>query len=85
MACAMLAGGDVLGNVALLEPDHDDFLDAGLVQRLDLGRADRGALLEHQRPLTQGMNGDAADRVRRTGRTELHAAFFLFRQTAAAR
>ena len=68
------AGGDVFGNVALLEPDHDDFLDAGLVERLDLGRADRGALLQHQRSLAQGMNGDAANRVRRAGGTEFHAA-----------
>src|ERR1019366_1066611 len=51
--------------------------DAGAGQRLDLGRTDRGALLEHQRSLTQGVNGDAADRVRRTGGTELHAAASL--------
>ena len=69
------AGGrDILGDVAVLEPHHHDFLDAGVGQRLDFSRADRGALLEYQRSLTQGMNGDAADCVRRTGGTEFHAA-----------
>ena len=67
-------GGVVFGDVALLQPHHDDFLDARLVERLDLGRADRGALLEHQRTLPQRMHGDAANRVGRTGGTELHAA-----------
>ena len=69
------AGGrDVFGDVALLQPHHDDFLNAGLVERLDLGRPDRGALLQHQRTLPQRVDGDAANRVGRTGGAELHAA-----------
>ena len=49
-------------------------LTPALSSAVDLGGADRGALLQHQRSLTQGMDGDAADRVGRTGGTELHAA-----------
>src|SRR5207253_7079619 len=67
-------GGDVLGDVALLQPHHDDLFDTRLLERLDFSRADRGALLEHQCPLPQRMHGDAANRVGRTGGTELHAA-----------
>jgi len=65
---------DVFGDVTLFEPHHDDFLDAGAPERLDLGGTDRGALLQHQRSLTQGVDGNPANRFRRTGRTELHAA-----------
>ncbi len=70
-------GGHVFGDVALLQPHHDDFLHAGLVERLDFRGTDRGALLEHQRTLPQRMHGDAANRVGRTGGTELHAACHL--------
>src|SRR5205807_6912132 len=66
--------GLVFGDVALLQPHHDHFRHAGLVERLDLGRSDRGALLEHQGSLTERMYGDPANRLGRTGRTELHAA-----------
>ena len=65
---------DVFRDVTLFEPHHDDFLDPGAGERLDLGRADRGAFLQHQRSLAERVNGDAADRLHRTGRTELHAA-----------
>ena len=67
-------GGDILGDLALLKPHHDDFLDPGAVQRLDFGGTDRGALLQHQRTLAQGVNRDATNRVGRTGGAELHAA-----------
>ena len=77
-ACAMLAAATSSETSPVLQPHHDDFLDAGLVERLDLGGADRGALLQHQRSLTQGVDGDAADRVGRTGGTEFHAACFFF-------
>ena len=70
----MLAAATSSETSPVLQPHHDDFLDAGLVERLDLGGTDRGALLQHQRALTQGVDGDAADRVGRTGGTELHAA-----------
>src|SRR5262249_7207684 len=66
--------GSVLGDVAWLQPHDDDVLDAGLLERGDFGRADRGALLQHQRSVTKGVDGDPANRLRRTGRTELHAA-----------
>ena len=70
-------GGDVFGDVAVFEPHDHDFLDARAVQRLDLCGADRGALLQHQRSLTQGVDGDAANRVPWTGGAELHAAASL--------
>ena len=73
----------IFRDVAVFQPDHDDLLDAGLAQRLHLGGTDRGALLEHQRSLTQGVNGDAADRVRRAGGTEFHAAFSLGNRNCA--
>jgi len=75
--------GHIFRDVAVFEPDHDDLLDAGLAQRLDLGGTDRGAFLEHQRSLAQGVNGDAADRVRRAGGTEFHAAFSLGNRNCA--
>ena len=74
---------DVFGNVALLQPHHHDFLHARSGQRLDLGVADGGAFLEHQRSLPQGVHGDAADRVRRAGGTEFHAAFSLGNRNCA--
>src|SRR4029077_19563271 len=55
-------------------PHDDDFLNACLVERLDLGGADRCALLQHQRPLAQGVDGHPANRLGRTGSTDLHAA-----------
>src|SRR5581483_5778779 len=64
----------VFRNLARLEPHDDDFLNPRLVQRLYLGGSDRRAFLEHQRALTQGMNGDAADGISRTGRAKFHAA-----------
>src|SRR6202790_5542361 len=67
-------GGTVLGDVAVFEPHHDNFLDAGLGERVDFARPDRGAFLQHQRSLPQGVHGDAANRVGRTGGAELHAA-----------
>ncbi len=61
-------------------------LTPALVERRDLGRADRGAFLEHQQALPQRMHGDAANRVGRTGGTELHAACsFAVSSAAAAR
>src|SRR5207253_7921461 len=44
------------------------------VQRLHFGRTNRSALLQHERTLAQGVNRDAANRVLRNGRPELHAA-----------
>jgi len=44
---------------------------------LDLGVTDRGAFLQHQRSLTQRMDGNPADRLHRTGGAELHAAASL--------
>ena len=76
-------GGRVFGNIAVVQTHHHDFADAGAGQRLDFGRADGGALLEHQRSLAKRMNGDAADRVRRAGRTELHAAASLGSRSCA--
>src|SRR3954469_19322529 len=65
---------DVLGDVALLHPHHDDLFDAAALQRLDLGRPDRRSLLQHQRSLAQGVDGYPADRVLGARRAELHAA-----------
>src|ERR1700682_1761646 len=74
-ACAMLAAAEASGtSPAPVGPPHDDCLRPGAGQRLDFSGADRGALLEHQRSLTQGVNGDAADRVRRTGGAAFYAA-----------
>src|SRR6185437_3283254 len=67
-------GRHVLGNLALLEPHHDDLFDAGILQRFDLARADGRAFLQDKRSLAQGMDGHPANRFSRTGRTELHAA-----------
>ena len=67
-------GGDILGDLALLKPHHDDFLDPGAIQRLGFGGTDRGALLQHQRTLAEGVNRDATNRVGRKGGAELHAA-----------
>src|SRR6185295_4799505 len=66
--------GGVFGNVVRFEPYNDDFFHARLFQRGNLGSADRGALLQHQRALTQRVHGDAADRVLWARRTKLHAA-----------
>ena len=67
-------GGDVLGDIAGLHPHHDDVVDAGALERLDLGSADGRALLENQRSLAQGVDGDPADRIPGARRTEFHAA-----------
>src|SRR5258707_13934863 len=70
-------GSDVFGDIALLQPHHDDFLDAGLCQRLDFARTNGRAFLQHQRALAQRMHGDAANRVGRTGGPALPASWFF--------
>ena len=64
-----LAGRDILGNVAGLEPRHHDLVDAGRAQRRDFRLADRGAFLEHQAGLA-----DRMDRGRSLGLFERNGA-----------
>ena len=55
-----LGRGLVLGHVARLEPRHHDVLDAGRLQRRNLGGPDQRALLQHQRALADGVDGGGA-------------------------
>ena len=55
-----LSRGLVLGHVARLEPRHHDVLDAGRLQRRNLGGPDQRALLEHQRALADGVDRGGA-------------------------
>ncbi len=67
-----LGRGTVLGDVARLEPRHHDVLDAGRLQRRNFGGADQGALLQHQRTLTDGVDRGGALGLPRRDRAELH-------------
>ena len=67
-----VGGGFVFGHVAGFEPRHHDFGDAGRLQRGDLARADHRALLEHQRALADGMDGNAALRLGDRDGAEFH-------------
>ena len=53
----------VFGDVAGLEPRHDEVLDAGGFERRDLGGADQRAFFEHQRALADGVHGGARRRA----------------------
>src|SRR2546427_9075792 len=49
-------GGFVFGDVALLQPHHDDFFHTRLFERLNFGRADRGRSEEHTSELQSQSN-----------------------------
>src|SRR5208282_3620249 len=53
---------------------HHDVLDAGHLQRRDLGGADQRALLEHQRTLPDRVHRGRTERILWRDRTELHDA-----------
>ncbi len=66
-------GGDILGDIALIEPRHDDLGDAGMQHRDHFVWTDQRAFLQDTGVLPDRMNRDAADGVFRGDRTELHA------------
>ncbi len=70
-----VAGRGVLRHVAGLEPRHHDLGDARGLQRVNMGAADHRALLEHQRTLADGMDGNAALRLGDRDGAEFHDAF----------
>src|ERR1700730_4780971 len=69
-ACAMLAAATSSETAPSSSRPPHNLLPPGAVQPLDFAGADRGALLEHQRSLPQGVDRDAAERGRRADRTE---------------
>src|SRR5262249_17234007 len=69
-----LGGGDVLGNVAGLQPSDHNLVDAGGLQSGGLGRSDRRALFEDKPGLTDGVHGGRAERLLDRHRAEFHDA-----------
>src|SRR5690606_1088253 len=67
-------GGHVLRDLVGVEPCHRHLADAGGLQRLRLGGADRRALAQDEVALADGVDRDAADGVAWRQRAELHAA-----------
>ena len=80
IACAMLAAASSSEMSPGSSLATTISFDAGLRQRLDFGSADQRALLQHEAVLANAVDRDAADRVGRLHRAELHAGSF----TAAA-